>query len=65
MFVCTNKYYCFLKKRKKKKSTLGTRVTFCFEPIFLYWATLTKQKKKTIRKPNSKYCQEESQYMLL
>ena len=66
MFVCTNKYYCFLKKRKKKKSTLGTRGTFCFEPIFLYWATLTKQKKKkTIRKPNSKYCQEESQYMLL
>ena len=46
MFVCTNKYYCFLKKRKKKKSTLGTRGTFCFEPIFLYWATLTKQKKK-------------------
>ena len=45
------KYYCFFKKRKKKKSTLGTRVTFCFEPIFLYWATLTKQKKKPYASP--------------
>ena len=70
MFVCTNKYYCFLKKRKKKKSTLGTRGTFCFEPIFLYWATLTKQKKKkkpyaspiqsiAKRNPSTCFCRKE------
>ena len=49
MFVCFNKYYYFL---KKKKNTLGTRVTFCFEPILLYWAILTKQKKKPYASPN-------------
>lgn len=44
MFVCSNKYYYFLKKNIYIH-TLGTRVTFCFEPILLYWAILTKQKK--------------------
>ena len=36
MFVCTNKYYCFFKKRKKrKKAHLALGLLFVLSPFFV------------------------------